>query len=490
MAAWYFDTPAGVRDFTDPSKWHETMAKASQDIVLDLVATVLNKDPRDVTEAEVQQIAPDLGYVDPVSIPLTSAGETLAIAPWPAFPRAVVRRGPWTEFPHQPEDPQGNYRAAEHIGDEDHRAGVFEDKHGAVLDLPARDRQDEYLEWAVRRDLNGKLIKVIFVAEGYDYYSELFKHDEAKVVDLYQEFTGIKSITADQLRAPRGIIRRLEDGRAYQVAEEGGFNPRNRFNLDPGIVHLSHRANSLGAEINLAGVSGILRSMADGTVLSGADPEELLCCCQGGSPNRNSDPLISAQAYAQVKNGYRYTLANPVGLYIAGADHDRVQTKDGEPLTNEWWTEIRGDGFRKPQDITNKDSRVLRLELAPPPGSNLTLEDLEVDGVPVRFAGQLANLILVHLFVTRWERSTQGEMGPKVPCIGTCCRKTGTSQLAITEGKCPTGYQLAFPGLLADSPPAPLIDAVGATVSPTSTIAAKNLVPELAAKGARISLKR
>lgn len=452
MAAWFFDAPAGVRDFTDPSNWHKAMADEAEGIVLGLVAAVLDKNPDDVTLDEVKGIAPDLGYVDPVSTPPTDVGETLAVAPWPAFPRAVTRRGPWAEFPHHPEDPQGNHRAAEHLGDEDHRAGVFEDKDGNILDLPARDRQDEYLEWAARRDGNGKLARLVFVAEGYDYYSELFKHDEAKVVDLYRAFTGIGSITADDLRAPRGIFRRLANGRGYQVAEEGGFNPRNRYNVDPGIVHLSHRANSLGAEVNLAGVSGILRLKADGSVLSGTDPEELLCCCQGGNPNRNSDPLISAQAYAQVKDGYRYTLANPVGLYIAGADHDRVQTKHGDPLTNDWWTEVRGDGFRKPEDTASKDSRVLRLELAPPAGSNLTLEDLEVDGAPVRFAGQLASLLLVHLFVTRWKRATQGATGPEVNCIGTCCRKAGTSQLAITEGTCPPGFKLAFPGLLGTAP--------------------------------------
>lgn len=488
MAVWFFDAPAGVRDFTDPSNWHEAMAQEAEGIVLDLVAAVLSKDAGDVTTDEVKRIAPDLGYVDPVSTPPESAGETLAVAPWPAFPRAVLRRGPWTGFPHHVEDPQGNHRAAEHLGDEDHRAGVFEDKDGNVLDLPVRDRQDEYLEWAARRDGNGKLAKLVFVAEGYDYYSELFKHDEAKVVALYQDFTGIASITADDLRAHRGIYRRLPGGQAYRVAEEGGFNPRNRFNIDPGIVHLSHRANSLGAEVNLAGVSGILRLKADGTLLSGTDPEELLCCCQGGNPNRNSDPLISAQAYAQVKGGYRYTLANPVGLYIAGADHDRVQTKHGEALTNDWWTEVRGDGFRKPQDTAISDSRVLRLELAPPAGSDLTLEDLEVDGVPVRFAGQLASLLLVHLFVTRWKRATQGATGPEVNCIGTCCCKTGTSQLAITEGKCPPGFKLAFPGLLATTPPPS--GAAGTGLSGGMTAPAASIAPEVNKKRVRTSLKR
>ena len=455
MPKWFFDAPAGLRDFSDPNKWHEAMTEEASGIVLELVASVLDKAPQNVTADDIKRHAPDLAYVDPVATSPASAGETVPVAPWPAFPRAVLRRGPWTEFPHHPEDRQGSFRAAEHLGDEDHRPGVFVDEAGNELDLPVRDRQDEYLEWVARRDAGGKLAKVIFVAEGYDYFSELFKHDEQAVVDIYRRFTGVGGIAADDLRAPRGIFRLSSSGRQTLVAESGGFNPRNRFNIDPGIVHLSHRANSLGAEVNLAGVSGILRLKADGTTLvSGTDSEELLCCCQGGNPNRNSDPLISQQAYAQVKSGFRYTLANPVGLYIAGADHDRVQTKDGEALTSDWWKVERGEGFDRVDT-----SRVLRLELAPPPGSGLTLEDLEVNGVPVRFAGQLADLLLVHLFVTRWPRDGGGG-GPRVPCIGTCCRRTGTSQLVITDSVCATGYELAFPGLIPGVPaPAPAIAA-------------------------------
>lgn len=445
MSNWVFDAPGGVTDFRDPMNWHKAMAAEASEIVTELVALVLGKDPRDLTQAEIDANAPSVAYVDPTSSLPAGVGETINIAPWGAFPRAVVRRKPWTDFPPVKGDSDGTRRAAEHLGDEDHRPGVFVDKDDNVLHLPVRDRQDEYVEWVSRRNADGKLVKVIFVAEGYDYYSTLFEHDEGRALELYRDFTENSTIRVDDLRAPRGIYRRLNSGARLTVAEPGAFNPRNRFNINPGIVHLSHRANSLGAEVNLAGVSGIIRQKADGTILSGNNPEELLCCCEGGNPNRNSDPLISQQAYTQVKEGFRYTLANPVGLYIAGVEDLRVETKDGDAVTPDWWTVVRGDGFS-----SAATSRVLRLELAPPPNSKLTLEDLKVDGIPVRFAGQLTDLLQVHLFVTRWRRQPAGT-GPSVRCVATCCKKTGTPQLVLTRSTCASGFDLAFPGLIGSA---------------------------------------
>jgi hypothetical protein len=444
--AWIFDQPGGVKDFSDPMQWHDRMAAEARGIVRELVGSVLNKDPANVTAADIAAEGPGLGYVDPVAELLEGEGVTIPIAPWPAFPRAVSRRAPWAEFPPEEEDRDGEFRAAEHLGDEDHRPGVFVDGDDNLMHLPVRHRQDEYLEWVGRRNGDGKLSKVIFVAEGYDYFDALFEHDEKRVVELYQEFTATGNIGADDLRAPKGVYRRLSNGARVEVVKPGGFNHRNRFNINPGIVHLSHRANSLGAEVNLAGVSGILRRKADGSVLEGDDAEELLCCCRGGNPNRNSDPGISQQAYAQVKQGKRYTLANPVGLYIASVDHNKVETSAGDPLTDDWWTVVRGDGL---PDAAS--SRVLRLELAPPKRSKLTLEDLVASGVPVRYPGQLAALLSVHLFVTLWDRPA-GVANPAVDCVATCCKKTGSSQLVITDSRCGPGFDLAFPNLIPDGP--------------------------------------
>jgi hypothetical protein len=461
MASWFFDAPAGVKDFKDPHVWHEVMAGEANGIVQTLVSLV--KGSSKITQDDVRTISPTLAYVDPVASPPPANAETVGIAPWGGFPRAVERRAPWS-FPQDPDDVTGIFRAVEHHGEGDHAPGEFRDFDGTRLDLPVRDRQDEYVEWVVRRDSTGKITKAIFVAEGYDYYDALFDHDEQLVASMYREFTGVSQITADDLRAPRGIRRHLANGKTRLVAEPGHFNPRNRFNIDPGIVHLSHRANSLGAEVNLAGVSGIARKTASGAVIQPGNSELLLCCSEGGNPNRNSDPLIGEQAYTQVLEKRRYTLANPVGLYIAGVDDQRLTLENGDPAPRDWWHVVRGADLWNPEK-----SRVLRLELEVPASEGIALGDLLVDGNPLKFAGQLAQLLSVHLFVTRWPR-TDDSMGPVVRCSATCCRKTGTQELELHDSQtCPPGYEPAFPDLLAA--PAGRLGLMGAT-APSAAIEA------------------
>lgn len=447
MAQWFFDSPAGVTDFTDPQHWHNEMAKEALDIIVLLVAENLGKNPKDVTQQDIDNIAPTLAYVNPLITPPPMSGEILPIAPWNAFPRAVERRAPWP-FPHDPDDINGKYRAAEDLGTEDYGKGIFKDLDGNALQMPSRHRQDEYLEWVMRRNNEGKIIKAIFVAEGYDYYTKLFEKDTPLVVDMYKDFTGVNQITADDLRAKRGVVWHRADGKKTTVTKAGEFNPRNQLNINPGIVHLSHRANSLGAEVNLAGVSGVARKGVNGVTLQPGNAELLLCCSQGGNPNRNSDPLIGEQAYSQVLQKMHYTLANPVGLYIASVDDQRLTLPDATPVPREWWKVIRGKDLWSP----NK-SQVLRLELEVPAGENVILGDLLVDGNPIKYGGQIASLLSVHLFIMRWKRTDAG-IGPVFNCLGTCCRKPGTPVLVPTDVPCPTGYDLAFPGLIPGAQPA------------------------------------
>jgi len=466
MPDWIFGAPSSVTDFRNPMNWHAAMLKETEGIIKILVGFALNKDPDTVTSDEIAAIRDSLAYVDPTETALPESAESIPVQAWGGFPRAVQRRAPWKEFPPTATDADGNYRAVEHLGDEDHRSGVFIDRHDRVLHLPVRDRQDEYLEWAARRDRDGKIVKLSFVAEGYDYYSALFDADEQRVLDLYKEFTGLSSLKVDDLRAPGGVYRRYSDGRLETVAEPGGFNPRNRFNINPGIVHLSHRANSLGAEVNLAGVSAIARKNAKGVTLDGKDPERLLCCNEGGNPNRNSDPLISAQAYAQVLEGYRYTLANPIGLYIAGVEEAGLLLPDNATkVPRDWWKVRRG------QDLwDNTKSRVLHLDLEIPASEKLTISDLLVGGNPVQYAGQIAELLSVHLFITRWKRG-DSSVGPIVSCSATCCRKHGGQQLKLSDGTCDAGFDPAFPDLLPSK----------AAATPVSTASSQilNKVPKL-----------
>jgi hypothetical protein len=440
MSNWIFNAPANLKDFSDPQVWHKAMVREANDIIKILVASATGKVVKDVTQTDIDQIAPLLAYVNPVVTQPAPTAETLAIAPWSGFPRAVERRAPWN-FPTDPDDLSGIFRAAEETGNEDVGDITFFDKEGKVLELPVRHRQDEYLEWAVRRNQEGKITRIIFVAEGYDYFSTLFKHDEKLVTEIYRDFTGVSSIMPDDLRAIKGVFVKDDNGLKEWIEPEA-FNPRNKFNINPGVVHLSHNANSLGAEVNLAGVSGVARKGVDGKTLPTGDPELLLCCSQGGNPNRNSDPLIGEQAYAQVLQKFRYTLADPVGLYIAGIDEARMTTPAGETIPREWWKIIRGRDLWVPGN-----SRVLRLELEAPKEAGFVVGDLLVDGNEIKFPGQIAQLVSVHLFVTRWQRE-QDSAGVVLNCEGTCCRMTGTQQLKLSAGACRPGFDLAFEGLV------------------------------------------
>jgi hypothetical protein len=442
MSEWKFHAPGFLKDFRRPAEWHSAMLEEAQSIVQILAGYALGKDPADLTNAEIESIRGDLAYVDPTVTQPPEDAQTVPIKPWPAFPRAVERRAPWKEYSPVDGDESGNFRAVEHLGDEDHRSGgVFVDQHDRLLHLPVRDRQDEYLEWAAERDGDGNITKISFVAEGYDYFSRLFESEEGSVLDLYREFTKNNKLRVDDLRARHGVFRRHKDGSVDVVVKPGEFNPRNRHNINPGIVHLSHRANSLGAEVNLAGVSGIARKNSKGELVDGADAELLLCCNQGGNPNRNSDPLISQQAYRLVLDKHQYTLANPVGLYIASVEEQGLLLPDNStPVPREWWREVRGAG------LWSDESRVLRLELAIPPSEKLTISDLIVGGAPAQFPGQVAALLNVHLFVTLWKRAT---IGPTVKCEGTCCVIKGTDRLVPSaKGVCEDGAELRFPDLV------------------------------------------
>ncbi|MGC6329003.1 hypothetical protein [Rhizorhabdus sp. FW153] len=447
---WTFDPPGNVPDFVDPARWHAVMAAHADDMLWQLAAHALDNKISSLTAADLDHFGPALAYAHPLYQPVPPNAETVALKPWSGFPRFVDRHAPWP-LPPIPHDLDGSLRTVEDLGDHDYAPGRFVDGDGDPVDLPVRHRQNEYLEWAARRGADGRLSSITFVAEGHDYFSALFDADERAVVELYQRFTGVPGITADALRARTGIWRVAPTGERALVARPGGYNYRNPLNIDPGIVHLSHHANSLIAQISVAGVSGLIRLKADGTLVSGIDAEELLCCNRGGDPNRNSDPKISQQAYTLTRNGYRYTLANPVGVYISGVDEQSITLPDGKPLPREWWTAVRG------RDLwSDGGSRVLRLEIAPPPGETIGLEDLKVNGSALRFPGQVARLIGVHLFVTRWKRETPGT-GPSARCLGTCCCAEGKRVLLRDDhGRCRPGTKIAFPGLIS-----PVIEDLG-----------------------------
>jgi hypothetical protein len=297
--------------------------------------------------------------------------------------------------------------------------------------------QDEYLEWALVRDAQGKLREILFTSEAPDYWQTLWNGDKNLVVSLYQSLCGNGAITASDL----AFGQETQDPNSGLSYKAGDYNPYNAYNRDFAI-HLTQLANTLSAEVILAKESSLLWGSPPLTT----DPARI-CCAQYGEANRNSDPTIGAGVNGAVLAGKRVSLVNPIALYIQGWDATSISVGDTPlPEADQLFQVVRG---------TALDQRILRLRFAVPAamtfaGAPLTLDMLSVGGEPLTTGGQIANLIKVHLFA-----ATAPGAPKQTPetCTGKVCFSAANSNLVVTiapGATCPPGGVAAVaPGPLA-----------------------------------------
>ncbi len=240
-------------------------------------------------------------------------------------------------------------------------------------------RQDEYCEWFVIRDTAGKIDRVDFTCEGPEFWFALAHGypdgipasvktanahgDKNKLLALYRQLVSPNVQMAD-------------------LFKNGIYNPRNKWNTTDGAVHLTHPANTLEAEINIAAQATILRAR-QGQVLT--DQDALICCAGYGAPGRASDPTIGGNVNALARQGASITLTNPVGLYIDSLNTTGWVTPDGTSAST-FWTIVRG-----------APGLGLRGVFQVPSLKGYTVSDIKIGGVPIRFGGQIAEHILMKL---------------------------------------------------------------------------------------------
>jgi len=292
--------------------------------------------------------------------------------------------------------------------------------------------QDEYLEWRPVES-NGKIIKFVFTAEAREYWTHLAKIDQRRVEDLYQQLCDDTSIKYDSLRTPTSF--KLGPGEVYT---RGDYNPWNPHNTNSGCVHLSHPANSIGAEINLAALATVQRIDANGQLIS--EPHRLSCCSDFGTPDRSSDPTIGQAVNLTVRGGVSVTLADPVGLYMGNIALSLANGPNGESV-RDWWTITRG-----------VDGRALRAEFAAPPGATFALGDVQVKGAPLRYGGQIAELITMVIYAQALKLNVADPAART--CENRCCIPIASvdpdnvlyDQIGISDDT-PPGEKDAFPEL-------------------------------------------
>jgi hypothetical protein len=263
--------------------------------------------------------------------------------------------------------------ASKHPGNK--RAAWEEAEHS----LPSGERpQDEYLEWFVEKDAQGRILRVTFTCEGPEYW-EAMAHgypldyrgpktagsqgDKQKVLELYRRFVSPEV--------------QLDD-----LFQNGQYNRLNKWNTSRGAMHLNQRNNTLRAEINIAAAATILRE-DNGQLLTDAD--DLIQCAKYGQAGRASDPLIGADVNELARSGFAVTLLNPVGLYIDSLDTTGWVTPNGKPAS-QFWKSIRG----KP-DLT------VRAVFEIPSEEGFTVSDAKIGGSNIEFGGQIAEFIDVKL---------------------------------------------------------------------------------------------
>ncbi len=231
----------------------------------------------------------------------------------------------------------------------------------------SRDEQDEYCEWVVARDPDGRLRSVTFSTEVPDYWERVAEEDPALLLDLYHQQVSPDVVLDDLLDA------------------DGSYARRNRWNdvATTGIAHLCQPTNTLLAAIQIAAESTIQRRRRDGTRVE--DRQELVACGRLGDPRRNSDPQIADIINDAVQTGLGVTLADPVGLYLDGLQSAGLRTPDGADAL-EFWTPLRGE-----------PGHVVRARFEVPPDRGYTLADITLFGVPLTFGAQVADKVRVRL---------------------------------------------------------------------------------------------
>jgi hypothetical protein len=176
----------------------------------------------------------------------------------------------------------------------------------------------------------------------------------------------------------------------------GVYNPVNRWNnsTDQGAMHLIQRNNTLGAEIELAAAATLVRRRGGATLTA---EQDLIRCGQYGQPDRHSDPHIGAQVNALARQKADVTLANPIGLCIAGFSPDNTwETPDGsDPAA--YWHIARGT-----------QQKALRAVYEVPADKNFVVGDIKVNGRSIDFGAQIADFITIKLtgLATRFGQST------------------------------------------------------------------------------------
>ena len=268
-----------------------------------------------------------------------------------------------------------------------------------------RGWQDEYCEWAVTRNKEGKITKVQFTCENPEYWHSLWQIDPNKVVKLYQQILDNPTITIGDLSLP-GVVDPITSGPVY--------NPLNKWNSGSkstssggGAIHLTSTPNTLQTEIGLATSSSVLRNNPSGTTGNTTWPSSeynaLLCDGQFGQKHRNSDPNIGGNVNTFVNGAFNVTLTNPPGLYIQQPDFSTYQTPNGKDAAS-FWKIVRGrKSLNDDHGNPLPGNFILHAVFEVPESEGYVVGDITIGGHPINWGSQIASTFKMQIVASAYQ---------------------------------------------------------------------------------------
>ncbi|MFP8967784.1 hypothetical protein ACKC9G_14470 [Pokkaliibacter sp. CJK22405] len=265
--------------------------------------------------------------------------------------------------------------------------------------LGPRGWLDEYCEWSIEHNdsgvagQQGKMQAITFTCENPAYYLALWDFDPNIVLRLYQAYI-------DKAAKLEDLYLKDSDGNTVTDPTTGkpAYDTTNLWNRGTqrvagkfgGAMHLTSGPNTLSAEIYLAAAASMQR---DEKYCISA--QALLCAAEYGMVARNSDPTIGYNANMAAMKG-PICLTDPVGLYIQQPESfDSWKGPQGQDLS-QYWEVCRGSAGTGPDG----SDQILQARFAIPQSAGFTIEDITINGVPVKYAGQVAQQLRVALSAT------------------------------------------------------------------------------------------
>ncbi|MDF0556154.1 hypothetical protein [Kamptonema sp. UHCC 0994] len=290
----------------------------------------------------------------------------------------------WTAYPNRIRFafPQASRRQLWEYGDRGTPDPNYEPKG-------PRGWQDEYAEWSVTRNAEGKITKIAFSSETREYWYALWDVEPNVVLRLYKQLIS-EQVKLEDLYLRDGSGKPIIDPQTGRPA----YNELNEWNnkATGGLAHLIGEFNSQYGAMFLGAQSTMLRVDEQGNPMT--DPSQLVNCGLHGTPNRFSDPFISATVNDLVRSGVRVTLKNPIGIYIQEPNFRIYQLPPNAPPNakpSDYWKVLRG---RKRQAGETYDW-ILHAVYEVPPQQGFTVSDISISGFPIEFGAQMAETVLV-----------------------------------------------------------------------------------------------